>query len=390
MHKLKKLRFSFLASPFLGESPSCVHDLHTLQIFSQKKNPIGIQDDPDGHIERSRRASKFLLISCGLWPPTSRSPIESSSSSTQQRRRRRPRPCAAGPCHAVPMRAEGRGGVPPDLDNAVVWHHDSIEKLARLARFRLQEPTGWATAGRKRDGGAEKRQGGGCIPFSSSRGSRRWLTAAAETFVLCFFAAGRRHARGVPPYSGGVFVADETNNTTQKVPRRSPHRAGSIIPLLISLRSVAAPPSRTLGGSPRNALIGIPPPSGVCFRGGSNGPFSSSFGREKGVRSDSCNAPGPRNHFPASQPPLGPCGAIELSVPLPVFSRNPWDPRPWNFETEKKTTMVPAVITTAAAGVVRGFLAEVWWSRAGARARVVAAERIARAGSSLRSTPYRQ
>lgn len=128
--------------------------------------------------------------------------------------------------HAVPMRAEGRGGVPPDLDNAGSRHHDSMETLARLARFRLQEPTGWAAAGRE-DGGAEKRQGDASV-FEPR--------VSAETFVLSFLLllTGDMRAAASPLF-WGCFVADRNKQPTrQKVPRPV-HIALSIIPL-ISLR----------------------------------------------------------------------------------------------------------------------------------------------------------
>lgn len=83
-----------------------------------------------------------------------------------------------------------------------------METLARLARFRLQEPTGWAAAGRE-DGGAEKRQG----------------DVSAETFVLSFLLLLTGDMRAAaPPLFWGCFVADRNKQHDKKSPDQSTSR----------------------------------------------------------------------------------------------------------------------------------------------------------------------
>lgn len=228
------------------------------KIFKKKRNRSTLQTTLMATIERTREAPPYLLWSLVAHVST---PIQSSSSSTQPRRPSVPLGHAT-PCQCAPRGAASRlilGSRP---------HSSSIETRSFGS---LSSPrTNWLGGlGTRMEG---QKNGSVCIRLRAEGLGVR-LTAAAETFVLCFFAAGRRHA---PPYSGGVFVA-ETNNSTnttdtgRQVPR----------PVHIALSSEHIPPRqclrsllRRLGplGSPRNALIGIPPvcrprASDVCSRG---------------------------------------------------------------------------------------------------------------------------
>lgn len=90
-----------------------------------------------------------------------------------------------------------------------------METLARLARFRLQDPTGWAAAGRE-DGGAEKRQGDASV-FEPR--------VSAETFVLSFLLllTGDMRAAASPLF-WGCFVADRNKQHDKKSPDQSTSR----------------------------------------------------------------------------------------------------------------------------------------------------------------------
>lgn len=212
MHKTgPPFPFRFPFSWRVTELPVGTTPPHSPKIFKKKRIRSAFQDDPDGRIEPSRQAPPYLL-----WPPTAHvsTPIEPSSSSTQQRCC----PSIPPPPRPMPRRANARRGArrrPPDLDNAGSRHHDSIETLARLARCRLQEPTGWAAAGRE-DGGAGKRQGDASV-FEPR--------VSAETFVLSFslLLTGDMRAAASPLF-WGCFVADRNKQHDKKSPDQSTSR----------------------------------------------------------------------------------------------------------------------------------------------------------------------
>lgn len=126
----------------------------------------------------SNHRGKLLLISCGLQPPTSQ---------PQSSRRRHRRSNAAvhpshrrpAPCHAVPMRAEGRGGVRlistmRARGITTRWRH-SLVWLAFVSRNQL--------VGRRLGARMEGRKNGKVMHPFSSRGSRRRLLSSA--FCCC-------------------------------------------------------------------------------------------------------------------------------------------------------------------------------------------------------------